>query len=145
MKHRTTEKPSWRRTLLRTAGTALAAVLVSAAVWVAFHGVPLMGLPGPDEVRSVTLVSLDGGTKTVTDAENIELLVKAANLLNYTFGTPDTTDPELTVTYELNNGEVCVLSANHTTVWWKGRAHPVKQQDVFCNVVQGLFFSGDYQ
>ena len=94
------------------------------------------------DVQSVTLVSLDSGSVTVTDTENVELLVKAANLLNYKLGAPDTTDPELTVTYTLKNGEVRVLSASRTTMWWKGRAHPLRQPEVFCNIVDGLFLDG---
>ena len=130
---------SWPQTLL----TVVLTVLISASVWIGFHGVPLLGLPKADEVESVTLVSLDSGSVMVTDAENVELLVKAANLLNYKLGTPDTTDPELTVTYTLKNGEVRVLSANATTMWWKGKAHPLKQPEVFCNIVEGLFFNGN--
>ena len=95
-----------------------------------------------EDVQSVTLVSLDSGSVTVTDTENVELLVKAANLLNYKLGAPDTTDPELTVTYTLKNGEVRVLSASRTTMWWKGRAHPLRQPEVFCNIVDGLFLDG---
>ena len=129
---------SWAQTLL----TVVLSVLISASVWIGFYGVPLLGLPKAENVQSVTLVSLDSGSVTVTDAENVELLIKAANLLNYKLGTPDTTDPELTVTYNLKNGEVRVLSADRTTVWWKGKAHPLKQPDVFYNVLEGLFFSG---
>ena len=100
------------------------------------------GCPKAEDVQSVTLVSLDSGSVTVTDTENVELLVKAANLLNYKLGAPDTTDPELTVTYTLKNGEVRVLSASRTTMWWKGRAHPLRQPEVFCNIVDGLFLDG---
>ena len=75
--------------------------LIASAVWIGRYGVPLLGLPKAEDVQSVTLVSLDSGSVTVTDTENVELLVKAANLLNYKLGAPDTTDPELTVTYTL--------------------------------------------
>ena len=101
-------------------------------------------------MQNVTLVRLnsgsatilDGGSAIITDTENVELLVKAANLLNYKLGTPDTTDPELTVIYTLKNGEVRVISANRTTMWWKGKAHPLKEPDVFCNIVENLFLNG---
>ena len=129
---------SWAQTLL----TVVLSVLISASVGIGFYGVPLLGLPKAEDVQSVKLVSLDSGSVTVMDAENVELLVKAANLLNYKLGMPDTTDPELTVTYTLKNGEVRVLSTNRTTVWWKGKVHPLKQPDVFYNVLEGLFFSG---
>ena len=124
---------AWLQTLL----TVVLSVLIASA-----YGVPLLGLPKAEDVQSVTLVSLDSGSVTVTDTENVELLVKAANLLNYKLGAPDTTDPELTVTYTLKNGEVRVLSASRTTMWWKGRAHPLRQPEVFCNIVDGLFLDG---
>ena len=129
---------SWPQTLL----TVALSVLIASGVWLGFYGVPLLGRPKAEDVQSVTLVSLDSDSITVTDAENVELLVKAANLLNYKLGTPDTTDPELTVTYTLKNGESRVLSANATTMWWKGKAHPLKQPEVFCNIVEGLFLTG---
>ena len=133
---------SWPQTVL----TVVLSVLISASVWIGFYGVPLLGLPKVEDVQSVKLVSPDSDPVTVTDAENVELLVKAANLLNYKFGTPDAADPELpesyTLRYNLKNGEVRVLSANRTTVWWKGKAHPLKEPDVFYNVLEGLFFSG---
>ena len=46
------------------------------------------------------------------------------------------------MTYTLKNGEVRVLSASRTTMWWKGRAHPLRQPEVFCNIVDGLFLDG---
>ena len=129
---------AWLQTLL----TVVLSVLIASAVWIGRYGVPLLGLSKAEDVQSVTLVSLDSGSVTVTDTENVELLVKAANLLNYKLGAPDTTDPELTVTYTLKNGEVRVLSASRTTMWWKGRAHPLRQPEVFCNIVDGLFLDG---
>ena len=129
---------AWLQTLL----TVVLSVLIASAVWIGRYGVPLLGLPKAEDVQSVTLVSLDSGSVTVTDTENVELLVKAANLLNYKLGAPDTTDPELTVTYTLKNGEVRVLSASRTTMWWKGRAHPLRQPEEFCNIVDGLILDG---
>jgi len=132
---------SWPQMLL----TVVLSVLISAGVWIGFYGVPLLGLPKADEVQSVKLVSPDSDPVTVTDAENVELLVKAANLLNYKFGAPNAADPEqpesYTLRYTLKNGEVRVLSADRTTVWWKDKAHPLKEPDVFYNVLEGLFFS----
>ena len=81
---------AWLQTLL----SVVLSVLIASAVWIGRYGVPLLGLPKAEDVQSVTLVSLDSGSVTVTDTENVELLVKAANLLNYKLGAPDTTDPE---------------------------------------------------
>ena len=73
---------AWLQTLL----TVVLSVLIASAVWIGRYGVPLLGLPKAEDVQSVTLVSLDSGSVTVTDTENVELLVKAANLLNYKLG-----------------------------------------------------------
>ena len=133
------KKPfSWRQTLL----TVVLTVLLSAGIWIWFYGVPLVGLPKAENVQSVALTRAEGDTVVVTDAENVELLVKAANLLNYRFGTPEDGTPELTVTYTLTDGTERILSASHTTTWWKGRAHRLKEPEVFCNILEGLFFSG---
>ena len=96
---------AWLQTLL----TVVLSVLIASAVWIGRYGVPLLGLPKAEDVQSVTLVSLDSGSVTVTDTENVELLVKAANLLNYKLGAPDTTDPELTVKLQVFEGPLDLL------------------------------------
>lgn len=139
MKQKQKKPFAWPQALL----TAVLSVLISAGIWIGFYGMPLLGLPKAEDVQSVKLVSQDSDPVTVTDTENVGLLVKAANLLNYKFGAADAADPEIyTLRYNLKNGEVRVLSASRTTVWWKGKAHPLKEPDVFYNVLEGLFFSG---
>ena len=119
--------------------TVVLAVLISAGVWIGFYGVPLLGLPKTEEVESAKLIWMDEDPIVVTETEQLELLVKAANLLNYKFGASNAETLELTVRYTLKNGEVRELSASRTTVWWKGKTHPLKNPDVFYNVIEGLF------
>lgn len=104
------------------------------------HGVPLIGLPKAEDVQSVTVIGENGEHRVITDAEDVDLLVTAANMLNYRFGTPEEQQAKLTVIYELTDGGNCVLQAGETTVWWKGKAHPLKQKRIFYNVAEGLFF-----
>ncbi len=109
--------------------------------WYFLHGIPLIGLPKVEEVQSVTIICEDGESQAVADAEDVDLMVTAANMLNYHFGIPEEEPSKLTVIYHLRNSGSIVVQAGETTVWWKGKAHPLKQKRVFYNVVQGLFFN----
>lgn len=133
-------KEKTRRFLQDALKSLLLTLVLCTVEWYFLHGVPLIGLPEAEDVQSVTLICEDGRSRVVTDAEDVDLLVKAANLLNYRFGTAEEEQPKLTAVYELKDGGSCVLQAGQTTVWWKGKAHPLKQKRVFYNVAEGLFF-----
>ena len=126
---------SWKNTV----GTILAVCLINSVAWVALHGVPLFGLPKVEEVEQVSITS-GAEEKIVTDPEDLELLVNAANLLNYRLWGQTQGEPEVTLTYFLTNGETVSISANETTMWWHGKAHPIHEERTFVNIIQGLFF-----
>ena len=46
----------------------------------------------------------------------------------------------MTVTYYLEDGGSITASANRETVWWKGKAHALKDRELFFNITEGLFF-----
>lgn len=129
-----------RRFLSDTLKSMLLTALLVTVGWYFLHGVPLIGLPKAEDVQSVTVIGENGESRVITDAEDVDLLVMAANMLNYRFGTPEEQQAKLTVIYELTDGGNCVLQAGETTVWWKGKAHPLKQKRIFYNVAEGLFF-----
>lgn len=129
-----------RRFLSDTLKSMLLTALLVTVGWYFLHGVPLIGLPKAEDVQSVTVIGENGESRVITDAEDVDLLVMAANMLNYRFGTPEEQQAKLTVIYELTDGKNCVLQAGETTVWWKSKAHPLKQKRVFYNVAEGLFF-----
>lgn len=133
-------KEKTRRFLQDALKSVLLTMVLSTVGWYFLHGVPLPGLPEAEAVQSVTLLRADGESRVVINAEDVDLLVKAANLLNYRFGTAKEEQPKLTVVYELKDGGSYVLQAGETTVWWKGKAHPLKQKKIFYNVAEGLFF-----
>lgn len=140
VKRQKTEKKAWKFLSWETLGIVMAACVIQAIVWIGMHGVPLMGLPEKEEVSSITITHSDFGERELTGTEDIELMVKAANLLNYrVFGAKEGS-PIITVTYHLKNGRDIRIEANHTTMWWHGKTHPIKDQDVFVNVIQGLYF-----
>ncbi|MCI8726193.1 MAG: hypothetical protein HFG66_08785 [Hungatella sp.] len=113
---------------------------LSTILWIGFHGVPLAGLPKKEEVQSITVLCEGAGQREITDDANIELLIKAANLLNYRIGGETDKNPIITVTYHLANGEDITLKANGTTMWWHGKSHSLKEENVFVNIIRGLFF-----
>lgn len=133
-------KKEWK--FLRWTVGILIACLLNAGIWIASHGVPLMGLPDAGDVVSVSLVSRDGGTeRVVTDEDGIQLLTKAANLCNYRPFSEATGEPELSVTYHLKDGREILLEASRNSMWWHGGSHGLKEPDSFVNIVEGLFFS----
>lgn len=123
-----------------TLWVVLISCAINACVWIGFHGIPLMGLPRKEAVKSVTLLYNGTDERTVTDKEKVELLVKSANLLNYQLRGETKGSPVITITYHLENGKSVSIEANETTMWWKGKAHALKETEVFVNVIQGLFF-----
>lgn len=126
----------WLRTIL----IILVACALNMGIWIASHGVPLLGLPEQEKVASITMVYHAEEERTVTDADGIELLIQAANLCNYRPFSEGEGQPELTVTYHLKDGTDVILEANHNSMWWHGKAHRLKETDSFVNIVYGLFF-----
>lgn len=132
----------WKRVLSVLVPMVLAAV-VTGAVWIAMHGVPLWGAPGPGDVESVT-VECGGADAAFTDQAKIELAVKLINCLNYQPFTPVSEDslaagPDVVVTYRLKDGRELTAAANWVTGWWKGEAHALKEPDAFVNLAKGIF------
>ena len=96
-------------------------------------------------MESVTIFYGEEKERNIAESEDIDLLVKACNLLNYQLWGEKKGDPELTVVYHLKNGEDVKVEANGTTVWWRGKAYAIKEKDTFVNILQGLFFDRERQ
>lgn len=124
--------------------TVVIACVMNGALWIGIHGCPLVGLPEKEDVERVTIVRNGTEEREIVDEKDVELLVQAAHLLNYRIGGEAEGEPVIVVTYELKNGESVSVGANGSTMWWKGKGHALKEEDVFVNIVEGLFF-GEYQ
>ena len=109
-------------------------------IMIKFHGVPLVGLPQAEDVKSISVTQNSSQERDITTEEDIELLVNAANLLNYRLLGETEGSPIITVTYHLKDGDDVTIKANNTSMWWHGKSHPIKKTDVFINIVQGLYF-----
>lgn len=124
--------------------TCIAVILLN--FWT--KGIPCIGLPNVDHITRVEITNtkFSDEPKVYTDAENIELARKVANFLSYKPGTADDMEEDegyITIRYEKNDGEIVEISANETTVFWKGKAHELKDDKTFVNLVEGIFFLGE--
>lgn len=147
-------KRAWKFFSWNTVYVLMVVCVLNTVIWIGFHGVPLMGVPKKEDVESVTILcnDTDNGTiekessmkeRTITDDENIELLVKASGLLNYRLFGEKEEAPVIVVTYHLKNGDSIRIGANRNTMWWRGKSHAIKEPDVFVNIIQGLYFSDE--
>ncbi|MEE0800785.1 MAG: hypothetical protein U0L91_05845 [Gemmiger sp.] len=122
-------------------------VIVTAALFVGISivkdGMYLLGVPAVGEVQRVTVAypALTPDVRETTDPDQIELAVKLTGFLKYAiFADPDPDDsPLITITYFTADGETTV-SASRRTVWWNGRALPLRDEDTFVNLTEGIFF-----
>ena len=129
------------RTLLTFALT-LAAML---AAYAAISGLWLFGVPNAKNVVEVTITSTEHPAETIvsSDAECIERTVKLTGFLKYRLFTAaqENDTPIVTIVWTLRDGSVCEISASRETVWWRGRALPLKDEAFFINLSDGIFFN----
>lgn len=137
------EKKTWKFFSWGTLWVVIASCVLNGAIWIGFHGFPLTGVPEKEKVQSVTILYGQTKEKTVAGSEDIELLVNACNLLSYRLWGKGEGEPAVTVVYHLKNGEDLKVEANGSTVWWRGKAHAIKEKDIFVNILEGLFFYGE--
>lgn len=137
-----------KRKLLRILGHIVwevaAASLLAVLMYLAAQGMWLTHLPAEKDVQSVSL-SLNGETVEVTEPEQVERALKLVGFLKYRLFTQAEADdaPLLTMTLRLRDGTECALSASGDTVWWRGKAHALRQRELFVNLTEGLFFAAD--
>lgn len=118
-------------------------MLILSIIYYVIDGIPLAGLPKEKDVSYIEIynASLDD-IRICTESEDIEKCIKIVYLLNYKLGTPKQGSPLITITYHLKDGKKLSVSANENTVYWKGKAHTIKDDngDFFVDVIEGMFF-----
>ena len=134
------EKKRWKFFSWKTLYTVVSIFVIKTIIWVAFYGVPLIGLPQAEDVKSISITKNSSQEREIKTQEEIELLVNTVNLLNYRLRGGTEGIPIVTVTFHLKDGDDVTIRANHTSVWWHGKIHPIKDTSLFVNVVDGLFF-----
>lgn len=140
-------KHSWLRAMGKVILQMACSALIFAAVYIGVKGMFLVGVPGIDEVRKVTISYpvLTDQIKEYTDAENIELAVKLTGFLKYELFTEseETVPAGITIYYHLDNGKMVSVTADADTVVWKGKAYALKDPEIFMNLATTLFFEGE--
>ena len=110
-------------------------------------GMYLCGLPDLKEVQSVSILypSVAEEAKEISSDEDLETALKLTGFLKYDIfqKADDSAEPLITITYYLKDGTNKAISANDTTVWWNGKAYAIKDQEMFINLTEGIFFLGD--
>lgn len=110
------------------------------------NGVRLRGVPSMEDVEraEISYPSVTDEVKEVP-GEKIELAVKLTGFLKYDpFKAADESgEPLITITYFTKDGREIAVSANRETVWWKGRAHALKEENLFVKLAEGIFFLED--
>lgn len=134
------EKKHWKFFSWKTLGTIVVILVIQTIIWVTFRGVPIIGLPQAEDVKSISITKKSSQEREINSQEDIELMVNAANFLNYRLRGGTEGSPIVTVTYHLKDGDDVTISANNTSMWWHGKLHPIKDTALFINVVDGLFF-----
>jgi len=131
----------FRKVMTDTLKSVLLTTVVYTILWYFAHGIPLAGLPGEENIARIT-VSFDDHSHETADPEDIHLARSLANCLNYKVLGKAQGEPLITITYYLVSGEEISVSANETTVWWRGKPHPLYDDNTFVNLTRGVF-SGD--
>ena len=138
MKHKAVKE------LLRFVLAVFLSVSAVLAVSIFMNGMYLLGIPDPEDVRSI-VAEYPGVTdekKEFTDREHVEQAVKLTGFLRYAlFEEPVSGgSPMITITYVLDDGRAVSVSADRETVWWKGRPWAIKDREMFINLAEGIFF-----
>lgn len=134
------EKKHWKFFSWKTLETIVVVLVIQTIIWVAFHGIPLIGLPQAEDVKSISITQNSSQEREIKTREEIELMINATNLLNYRIFGKKEGSPVMTVTFHLKDGKDVTMKANNTSMWWHGKVHPIKDTSLFINVVDGIFF-----
>ena len=119
MKHKAVKE------LLRWSLMVFLSVSAVVAVSILMNGMYLLGIPDPEDVRSI-VAEYPGVTdekKEFTDREHVEQAVKLTGFLRYAlFGEPVSGGSSMiTITYVLDDGRTVSVSALHTFWMTAGR------------------------
>lgn len=140
-------KNRYVRRTVRLLSQVLAVTVLLIIINICVDGMYLFGIPKIENVKKVTISypEVSDEIKEISDSEHIELAVKLSGFLKYSLlEDADTSEvPLITIIYYTSNGDAIEVSANRKTVWWKGKAHAIKEDDMFINCVEGIFFLDD--
>ena len=123
-------------------------IIVVSAVIVAVNrlieGIPLFGTPDAEKTEKVVIEHKDypDTIREYTDEENIKLAVALLGYLRYT-PLKDISDDNrlIQITYIMDDGTECTVSANNLTVWWNGKTHALTNEKTLVKMCTAVFSS----
>ncbi len=124
----------------------LLTTVIVTVIGVLWQGVRPFGAPSVEDVERVE-VAYPAVTDEIKEpaGERLKTAVNLMGCLRYDLlkGAEEGDEPLITITYYMKDGKEATVSASRKTVWWKGRAHALKEEDLFVNLAEGLFFLED--
>ena len=127
---------------IRLIATILVVSIVVVGLSFLIEGVPLLGTPDVEVVERVIVehANYPNEVKEYTENDKIELAVALLGNLKYSPLKGLTDDNRLiTITYIMDDEE-CAVSANNYTVWWKGKARAITDEETFVKLCTAIFF-----
>lgn len=122
---------------------AAAVLMLAAAPYLIFCGLPLAGLPDADEVTRVEITYLHTTEKKIfSGADDIKLALKAAgHLRSLPFASLTEEDPRYTIVFVTHPGERISLTAGFCNIDYRGRmmCGPYQQGELFVETIDGIF------
>ena len=122
---------------------AAAVLLLAAAPYLIFCGLPLAGLPDAEDVTRVEITYFHTREKKIfSGANEIKLARKAAgHLRRLPFASLTEEDPRYTIVFVTRQGEHISLTAGFYNIDYQGRmmCGPYQQGKLFVKTIDGIF------
>ena len=122
---------------------AAAVLVIAAAPYLIFCGVPLFGLPDAGDVTSAEITYFHTAeTKTFSSPGDIKLARKAAGHLRWLpFASLTEEDPRYTLVFTTQSGERISLTAGFCNIEYKGRTMRglYRRGELFVKTIDGIF------
>lgn len=137
-------KVNWKKLFLNWIVPVVISTAFIMLIDVGINGMYLIGVPDAENVNSVTIAWPEKSEtgKEYSDLESIDLAISLTGFLKYSlFAQAEELVPSgIEITYSLQNGDTITVVGNENTVWWKGKAHALKQKGAFVKLAEGIFF-----
>ncbi len=124
----------------------LLTIAIVTLIFLLGNGMPLWGAPSAEDVERAE-VSYPAVTDEIKEpaGERLKTAVNLIGCLKYDLfrGAEEGDEPLITIAYYTKDGKEATVSASRKTVWWNGKAYALKEEDLFVNLAEGLFFLED--
>ena len=131
----------FKKRLIQAVISSVCSVLIGLALYPLIFGMPLRGMPPKGNVSKVVL-EYAGQNVTLTDAVEVERVLNMTAYLKYK-PTKEAviSGNSMTVTITEKDGRETELTASTGEVTYMGKTHELKEDRLFVNVLEGLYFA----